>query len=274
MPFDMTENRRWHSAAYFAQMNIGCRRTHGELTPKVGRLLSRRRKKMPYSAQVSLGMTLDATLEDIRQALRRHQKTPRRSSGCRWTRSWITDAEHRDPIAATPPQDAIFGTHEPRDAIGHDVGKPTPSVAVPITRRLQKTPHLPQMSFRMPLETTLENRSWVSRRQSTRKKDAMTRRWALGWHSTWRWRTDSGCHDAPKRRHILRRWVYGYLLTLENQRRRKTPYLAHVRLGMSLDRTLENRLQASRRRIRSVNESSRRLGTLWDKQTNAERHDA
>jgi hypothetical protein len=51
-------------------------------------------------AQVNLGMTLDTTLENRRQTLRRHQG-------------------------------AIYATGDLGDVIGQEVGKPTPSVAMP-----------------------------------------------------------------------------------------------------------------------------------------------
>jgi hypothetical protein len=42
---------------------------------QASRRLSRCRQKTPYLAQVSLGMTLDTTLQNLRQASRHHQKT-------------------------------------------------------------------------------------------------------------------------------------------------------------------------------------------------------
>jgi hypothetical protein len=39
------------------------------------------------------------------------------------------------PIVARQPKDAILSEDEPRDAIGHDAGKPAPSVATIIVAR-------------------------------------------------------------------------------------------------------------------------------------------
>jgi hypothetical protein len=48
-------------------------------------------------------------------------------------------------------KDTTFCVDGPRKPNGHDVGKPTPSVA---SRRPHKTPYLAQMKHRMPSDTT------------------------------------------------------------------------------------------------------------------------
>jgi hypothetical protein len=80
----------------FTQMSLGMKQDM-TLTNRrrAWRILSRRQKTV-FVAQLSFGMSLDMTLE-------------------------------KTPSVATPPQDAIFGTDEPRDATRHDVGKPTPN---------------------------------------------------------------------------------------------------------------------------------------------------
>jgi hypothetical protein len=112
------------------------------------------------------------------------------ASRCLWTRSWKTVAERPDTVA-TPQQDAIFGTIEHRNAVGHDVEESTPSVATP------KDAIFIVCALGTPLDVSLKP-TQASRRQSS--------------------------------------W-----------RRRKTPYLEQVTLGMALDTKLGNRHRASRR---------------------------
>jgi hypothetical protein len=88
----------------------------------------------PYLAKTSLGMPPDTKMENRR----RHKTT------------FFARMGQGTPMdVATLPQDATFGTDEPRDVNGHD-RKQMPSVATP-----PKTPHLPQVIIRMPLETML-----------------------------------------------------------------------------------------------------------------------
>jgi hypothetical protein len=100
-------------------------------------------------------MTLNTTLENRRRALRRRHKAAylahdrrdviehymenrRQASHCLSSRRYQKtpclprdsgDAIGKEVVKATPPQDTDFLTNGPRDANGHEVGKPTLSVA-------------------------------------------------------------------------------------------------------------------------------------------------
>jgi hypothetical protein len=137
------------------------------------------------------------------------------------------------PIVATPPKDTIFGDDEPQDAIGHDVGKPTPSEATPIVSsppqdtifahmgqgtpmdtyenrrrasrrhyscRRHKNLYLGQIKLGTPLDTMLENRRLSSRRLQKMPHLPHVRDSTCHWKR--RWKTEAERRDAAKGRHI------------------------------------------------------------------------
>jgi hypothetical protein len=90
---------------------------------------SRHQQKTPYLSQAIQGMPLDKKLENRRRASRRRHKTIFCADGLREaigheignpTPSIAT------PFVETPPHDAIFNTDEHRDTIRHAFWKPTP----------------------------------------------------------------------------------------------------------------------------------------------------
>jgi hypothetical protein len=74
--YDVGKPTHRHTTEYLAQMNVGMPSSATCKTDTVSRRLSSRRgQKTPYLVQVSVGMTLDTTLENLRQASRRNQQT-------------------------------------------------------------------------------------------------------------------------------------------------------------------------------------------------------
>lgn len=78
------------------------------------------------------------------------------------------DVKEQTPSDMTLTTDVIFRTEGPLDKIGHDIGRSTPFYTL----------NLPQLSFCMPRETTLEDRR--QRQQSTLPKDAICSTLSLG----------------------------------------------------------------------------------------------
>jgi hypothetical protein len=82
-----------------------------------------------------------------------------------WIRSKKIHNQHRDAGMR-----CHIGTDEPRDIIGHDAGKQTPSVAAPIIAAQPKDAKFSVDEPPGELETTLENRRRASRRQSSKRR--------------------------------------------------------------------------------------------------------
>jgi hypothetical protein len=129
---------------------------------------------------------------------------------------------------ATLSNDVIFSIGEPRDANGHDVGKPTPSVTTTFVVTPTQDAIFAQMNLGMLLGTALENRRLASRRlrnlneaninlgtqcdtilanrrRASRRieKIGNVAEMSLGIHTTLKQtdakRSDNKCHDADHR---------------------------------------------------------------------------
>jgi hypothetical protein len=120
----------------------------------------------------------DATGNDVRQPMPVVAMPP--------TDATFSIGEPRDDIGhrvgkPTPPKDAISGTDEPRDAIGHDVGKPTPSFTTPVIA----TPPKDALYSIHELPDAIGNDA----RKSTLPKDAI---FSIGHHDAQRREVNNG----------------------------------------------------------------------------------